>query len=170
METVTEKVPNNIHNQQECVEEWLSFSLADAHYAIDILRVIEIRVWETVTRIPYAPEHVLGLINLRGAIVPIINLKSRLALPTSKDTSRQSTVVLIVSIRDAGQDKVVGMAVDKISDVLALSQQQVSQPDFDLVIDPSYVHGIADHQDKMVVQLELDKVLSTTLAEHPQTN
>lgn len=157
-----ETISNNNYQQQEAVDEWLSFCLADVHYAIDILRVIEIRVWESVTRIPYAPKHVLGLINLRGAIVPIIDLRSRLALPARKNSSAQSTVVLIVSVRDSRQDKIVGMTVDKISDVLPLSQHQQSQPDFDLVIDSRYVHGIADHEDKMVVQLELDKVLSTS--------
>jgi len=137
--------------------EWLSFSLADSSYAIDILRVIEIRVWEHITRIPDSEDYVLGLINLRGSIVPIVDLRKRMGLPSIE--FNQTTVVLILSIESLGENKVVGMVVDAISDVLELPVQGHTAPDFDLAIDRLFVKGIADYKDKMVVLLDVDSVL-----------
>lgn len=143
---------------QEQKNEWLSFSLADSSYAIDILRVIEIRVWEQVTRIPDSEDYVLGLINLRGSIVPIVDLRKRMGLPAREFD--QTTVVLILSVETPGENKVVGMVVDAISDVLELPVQGHTAPDFDLAIDRLFVKGIADYKDKMVVLLDVDSVLA----------
>lgn len=143
---------------QEQKNEWLSFSLADSSYAIDILRVIEIRVWEQVTRIPDSEDYVLGLINLRGSIVPIVDLRKRMGLPAREFD--QTTVVLILSVETQGENKVVGMVVDAISDVLELPVQGHAAPDFDLAIDRLFVKGIADYKDKMVVLLDVDSVLA----------
>lgn len=153
---MTDTEQENMHSREN-KNEWLSFSLADSSYAIDILRVIEIRVWEHVTRIPDSEEFILGLINLRGSIVPIVDLRMRMGLP-AKDFS-QTTVVLILSVESESGDKVVGMVVDAISDVLELPVQGHAVPDFDLAIDRHFVKGIADYKDKMVVLLDVDTVL-----------
>lgn len=143
--------------EQENKQEWLSFHLADASYAIDILRVFEIRVWEGVTRIPDSEDYVMGLMNLRGSIVPIIDLRKRLGLEVSEYS--HTTVVLILSVKHSSGDKIIGMVVDAISDVLESNQEGKVRPEYDLAIDKKYVKGITDYKEKMVVLLDVDTVL-----------
>ena len=145
-------------NVDEKSQEWLSFQLENNDYAIDILRVIEIRVWEPVTPIPYANNDIHGLINLRGAIVPIINLKRRLGLGKTDPEAKASVVVLIVAVQQQGKEKIVGMAVDGIADVLEVNTEDSSKPDFQLGIEAHYVTGITEHDNKVVIQLDLDRV------------
>lgn len=138
--------------------EWLSFKLAGLDYAVDILRVQEIRVWQSSTRIPYSPAYVNGLINLRGAIVPIVDLRTRLGLE-SKDYDAE-TVVLIMDVELAEGSKTLGIIVDAISEVVQTdaNNSQLS-PDFDLSIDQAFVSGIADDGDKMIILLKVDSLL-----------
>lgn len=166
--TVTALNANTNDVSSSTLQEWLSFSLDCTHYAIDILRVIEIRVWEPVTQIPYAPRHVLGLINLRGAIVPIIDLKQRMGLCAERQ-GKGCSVVLIVSVRIGQNEKIMGVAVDAISDVLQVSPQQQSLPDFEIAIEHEFVRGIAEHQDQMVVQLDIDQVLAISEEDNQET-
>lgn len=138
--------------------EWLSFKLAGLDYAVDILRVQEIRVWQESTRIPYAPKYVVGLINLRGAIVPIVDLRLRLGLePKSYD---EETVILIMDVELNEGPKTIGIIVDAISEVVQtdLDNSQLS-PEFDLAIDQSFVSGITEDQDHMVILLKVDTLL-----------
>lgn len=142
--------------------EWLSFKLAGLDYAVDILRVQEIRVWQASTRIPYSPNYVNGLINLRGAIVPIVDLRLRLGLE-SKEYDAE-TVVLIMDVELDEGSKTLGIVVDAISEVVQTdaNNSQLS-PDFDLAIDHAFVSGIADDGDKMVILLKVDALLKLDL-------
>ena len=144
--------------------EWLSFKLAGLDYAVDILRVQEIRVWQASTRIPYSPNYVNGLINLRGAIVPIVDLRLRLGLE-SKEYDAE-TVVLIMDVELDEGSKTLGIVVDAISEVVQTdaNNSQLS-PDFDLAIDHAFVSGIADDGDKMVILLKVDALLKLDLLE-----
>ena len=138
--------------------EWLSFKLAGLDYAVDILRVQEIRVWQASTRIPYSPRYVNGLINLRGSIVPIVDLRLRLGMETKEYDAE--TVVLIMDVEFEEGAKTIGIIVDAISEVVQTdaNNSQLS-PDFDLSIDQSFVSGIADDGDKMVILLKVDTLL-----------
>lgn len=138
--------------------EWLSFKLSDLDYAVDILKVREIRTWETCTRIPYAPAYVTGLINLRGAIVPIIDLRNRLGLE-SKNYDAE-TVILIMDVELVEGHKTIGIVVDAISEVVETdsSNSQLS-PEFDLAIERRFVAGIADDGQNMVILLNVDTLL-----------
>lgn len=150
-------------NEEEIQKsEWLSFKLAGLDYAVDILRVQEIRVWQAATRIPYSPNYVNGLINLRGAIVPIVDLRLRLGLEP-KDYDAE-TVVLIMDVELDEGSKTLGIIVDAISEVVQTdaNNSQLS-PDFDLAIDQAFVSGIADDGDKMIILLKVDTLLKLDL-------
>jgi purine-binding chemotaxis protein CheW len=138
--------------------EWLSFKLAGLDYAVDILRVREIRAWEPSTRIPYAPSYVVGLINLRGAIVPIIDMRERIGIETK--SYDQETVILILDVELENEDRTIGVVVDAISQVVTTDTQnsQIS-PSFDLAISKEFVLGIADYGSQMVVLLNIDTLL-----------
>jgi len=142
--------------------EWLSFRLAGLDYAVDILRVQEIRVWQASTRIPYSPNYVNGLINLRGAIVPIVDLRLRLGLEQKAYDSE--TVVLIMDVEADEGHKTIGIIVDAISEVIQTDahNSQLS-PDFDLAIDQAFVSGIADDGDRMIILLKVDTLLQLEL-------
>lgn len=139
--------------------EWLSFKLAGLDYAVDILRVQEIRVWQASTRIPYSPGYVNGLINLRGAIVPIVDLRLRLGL-APKDYDAE-TVVLIMDVEFEEGAKTIGIIVDAISEVIQTDANNSQQStEFDLAIDQAFVSGIADDGDQMIILLKVDTLLN----------
>ena len=148
-------------SEAEDGEEYLTFSLADEEYGVDILRVQELRGWETVTRIPNSPAFVKGVLNLRGAIVPIIDLRERFNLPMS-DYS-ETTVVIVLSVND-GPDKnerTMGVVVDSISDVVHAKMSDIqSTPKFGSKLDTEYISGLADAGGKMLMLLNVDTMLS----------
>lgn len=148
--------------QEQMKAEWLSFRLADLDYAVDILKVREIRIWESCTRIPYAPDYVDGLINLRGAIVPIVDLRKRLGLDPKPHDSE--TVILIMDVELVESSKTIGIIVDAISDVIETdSSNSQFSPEFDLSIDREFVAGIADDGDHMVILLNINTLLDLEL-------
>ncbi len=118
------------------VREYLSFKLGAEEYGIDILRVQEIRGYESPTRIANAPHFIKGVVNLRGVIVPIVDMRLRFNLDDVQYNS--FTVVIILNI--AG--RTVGMAVDSVSDVLELSAESIRQaPEFNGAVDATYITG-----------------------------
>lgn len=145
-------------NCHESVDEWLSFKLDNVLYAVDILRVIEIRTREDMTRVPFAHPCVKGLINIRGAIVPIIDLKTR--FNQGEVAISRETVVLIATVRFHDTTKSIGFIVDQISEVLHINRQDFgSSAEFDLTIDKRFVKGISDVNSKMAILLDIDSVL-----------
>lgn len=154
--------PDDLDDDEVLKSEWLSFKLAGLDYAVDILRVQEIRVWQMSTRIPYSPTYVKGLINLRGAIVPIVDLRLRLGLEP-KDYDAE-TVVLIMDVEFEEGSKIIGIIVDAISEVVQTdANNSQPSPEFDLAIDQAFVSGIADDGDKMVILLKVDTLLKLEL-------
>src|SRR6202167_5780761 len=99
----------------ETSEQYLTFMLAGEEYGVDILRVQEIKGWDKVTRIPHSPDYVLGVINLRGAVVPIVDLRRRFGLETI--AFGPTTVVIVVRVGDERVVRTVGMVVDAVSEV-----------------------------------------------------
>eukprot|EP01036_Dinobryon_divergens_P037648 gene37648-49298_t len=117
--------------------EYLSFKLGNEEYGIDILKVQEIRGYEPPTRIANAPHFIKGVVNLRGVIVPIVDMRLRFALPDVQYNS--FTVVIILNIGN----RTVGMVVDSVSDVLELASGQIKPaPEFNGAIDASYITGL----------------------------
>lgn len=136
-------------------EQYLVFSLGKEEYAIDILKVQEIRGYENVTRISQAPEFIKGVTNLRGVIVPIIDLRIKFAL--EKVEYVDETVVIVVNV---GQ-RVVGIVVDGVSDVMTLTAEHMKPaPEFTLSMSSDYISGLASFDDRMLVVVDIEKLLS----------
>jgi purine-binding chemotaxis protein CheW len=135
--------------------QFLTFNLGDELYGVDILRVQEIKGYTAVTKIPNTPSHIKGVLNLRGTIVPIIELRTKFALPTIEYTA--FTVIIVVVVRD----KVMGLVVDSVSDVLNIGKTDIQpSPQFGANIDVSFVHGIGKSGDKLVALLDIDRLLA----------
>lgn len=154
-----EHPPLDAEQAAEHQAEWLSFTLDTMLCAIDILKVKEIRTFEKMTRIPFAQPFVCGLINLRGAIVPVIDLRRRFQLPPM--TPDKETVVLIVTFEKDEEEKEMGIVVDGIRDVVVVDEQQTLSPSsFNLPIGDRFVLGIAESQQAMLVLVDINAVLN----------
>ena len=134
--------------------QYLTVNLAEEEYAIDILAVREIRGWTPVTRIPQAPHYVLGVLNLRGAIVPVLDLRLRFGLEREEYSATTVTVVVTVAGR------LFGVVVDAVSDVLDVQAEQVRPvPDMGTAVDTEYLKGLTSIEERMVLLLDVDKLL-----------
>ncbi|MEN8166948.1 MAG: chemotaxis protein CheW [Pseudomonadota bacterium] len=123
--------------------EYLTFRLGDEDYGVDILRVREIRGWESVTRIPNSPEYVKGVLNLRGSIVPIFDMRQRLGMQL-RDYSKD-TVVIVLRVKGASSEKNIGVVVDEVSDVLNAQQSSIrNAPQFGGGVPTEFISGLAD--------------------------
>ena len=139
-------------------EQYLTFMLAGEEYGVDILRVQEIKGWDTVTSIPNTPAYIKGVINLRGTIVPLIDLRERFGL--ERLAYGATTVVIVLKVgRDHGE-QIMGLVVDAVSDVYNVSGEQLKPPpDFGGAISTEFVKGLATVGEKMVVLLAIDYLL-----------
>jgi purine-binding chemotaxis protein CheW len=135
--------------------EYLTFRLDQEEYGIDILKVQEIRGYEPPTRIANAPNFIKGVVNLRGTIVPIVDM--RLKFSCSKAEYNDFTVVIILKLNQ----RIVGIVVDSVSDVMELSTDSVkSAPDVDSVIERGAVLGLGSLGDRMLILLDIEKLMS----------
>ncbi|CAD5379314.1 purine-binding chemotaxis protein [Pseudomonas sp. OF001] len=136
--------------------EFLVFSLGSEEYAIDILKAQEIRGYENVTRIASAPPFIKGVTNLRGVIVPIVDLRIKFNLDRVEYDSQ--TVVIVVNV----SGRVVGVVVDGVSDVLSLTPEQIKPaPEFGLSLSSDYLSGLASLEDRMLVLVDIDRMLTS---------
>lgn len=137
------------------VLEALAFTLGREEYGINILKVQEIRGYESVTYIANAPDYIKGVINLRGFIVPIIDMRIRFNLGTP--TYDQFTVVIILNVGC----RVIGMVVDSVSDVITLNQDQIKPaPEMGTALDTDYLIGLGTIDKRMLILVDIDKLLS----------
>ena len=153
-------VKDQIGQKQDHDDQILSFVLGSEEYGVDILTVQEIKGWEKTTKIPNTPSYVMGVINLRGAVVPIIDRRLRFGLHSV--TYNDSTVVIILRSQDAsGNRKIIGLVVDGVSDVYPLSTSSLqASPDMNGTIHTEYVQGLATMADKMVVVLNVNQLIN----------
>ena len=136
--------------------EILAFRLGKEEYAVDILKVQELRGYENCTRIANAPDFIKGVINLRGAIVPIVDMRIKFKLGTP--TYDQFTVVIILSILG----RVVGMVVDSVSDVVALPAGQIKPPpEMGTALNTDYLIGLGTLDERMLILVDIDKLMSS---------
>jgi purine-binding chemotaxis protein CheW len=136
--------------------EFLAFTLGKEEYGIDILKVQEIRGYEVVTRIANSPDFVKGVVNLRGIIVPIVDMRIKFNL--GEPTYDQFTVVIILSI--AG--RVVGMVVDSVSDVITLVPDQVKPaPEMGTALNTDYLIGLGTLDERMLILVDIDRLMSS---------
>ena len=135
--------------------EYLTFRLDQEEYGIDILKVQEIRGYEPPTRIAHAPAFIKGVVNLRGTIIPIVDM--RLKFNCSKAEYNSFTVVIILNLRN----RVVGIVVDSVSDVMELAADNVkAAPDIESVIDNDCILGLGSVGERMLILLDIEKLMS----------
>jgi purine-binding chemotaxis protein CheW len=139
--------------------QYLTFLLAGEEYGVDILRVQEIKGWDTVTVLPDTPAYVKGVINLRGTIVPIIDLRERFHLEHLP--YGPTTVVIVLKVVSDDRQRIMGMVVDAVSDVYSVAGEQLKPPpDFGGAISTKYLTGLATVDDKMIIVLDIDQLLN----------
>jgi purine-binding chemotaxis protein CheW len=135
--------------------QFLTFLLGEEQYGVDILRVQEIKGYTTVTRIPNTPDYIKGVLNLRGTIVPIVDLRTKFGMEKAEYT--MFTVIVVVVI----QDKVTGIVVDAVSDVMNINNKDIqAPPEFGAKVDIGFLKAIGKSGDKLVAILDIDQLLS----------
>ena len=135
--------------------EYLSFTLGREEYGIDILKVQEIRSYEQVTTIANAPAFIKGVVNLRGIIVPIVDMRIKFNLGEAQ--YNELTVVIVLNV--AG--RVVGMVVDGVSDVISLGAEQIRPaPDFSSSFDMKYITGLGTVDERMLILVDIEKLMT----------
>jgi purine-binding chemotaxis protein CheW len=140
----------------------LTFRLGCSTYGVDILRVKEIRGWAPVTKIPHAPAHVLGVLNLRGAIVPIIDLRLRFALEDASFSPM--TVIIVLSLQTAAGARDCGVVVDSVSDVVDIAPGSVKPPpSLKAGQSRDFIAGIATVDEQMLILLNVDELVTQDL-------
>ncbi len=137
--------------------EFLTFTLGHEEYGVEILKVQEIRSYEAPTTIANAPPFLKGVVNLRGVIVPIIDMRIKFGL--SNHEYNQFTVVIILNVAH----RVVGMVVDSVSDVLQLSGEQIREaPQFGASLDAEYITGLGTVEKRMLILIDIEKLMTSS--------
>jgi len=136
----------------------LTFTLGNETYGVDILRVQEIRGWSPVTRIPQSPSHVLGVLNLRGSIVPIVDLRMRFNLERAEYTPL--TVIIVLSVESAVGRRDFGVVVDGVSDVIDVATSDVKPaPELGTQVNTEFIEGLAAVSGRMLMLLDIDQLI-----------
>ncbi len=144
--------------------QYLTFMLGGEEYGINILSVQEIKGWAPSTPIPNLPEHILGVMNLRGTLVPIIDVRIRFEF--EKVEYGPMTVVIVVKIKGAERERTVGIVVDAVSEVYNVNQDDIeTAPDMGNAINTEFIRGLASVGDKMVILLNIDELLDTEISD-----
>lgn len=140
--------------------QFLTFILADEEYGVDILRVQEIRGWDSVTTVPNAPDYLKGVINIRGTIVPIVDLRMRFGMEQLE--YGPITVVIVLKVIGDNRERIMGIVVDTVSDTYDVPEEDIKPaPDFGEKIEVAFVKGLATVNEKMLILLDIDKLLNS---------
>ncbi len=154
----TSGVPDELQHNSDA-SQFLTFILGEENYGVDILRVQEIKGWSPVTKIPNTPDYLRGVLNLRGTIVPIVDLRMRFHQPDVEYTA--VTVVIVLSVHSEDRERTIGIVVDGVSDVLSVSDGEIKPtPDFGGTIGTEFIHGLLSIEEQMVMLLDIDLLLS----------
>ena len=139
--------------------QYLTFILAGEEYGVDILKVQEIRSWEAATKIPNTPDYVLGVINLRGTIVPIIDVRQRFSMDKTEIDS--TTVIVVVKVDHDNTSRTIGMLVDAVSEVYNIADSDIrAMPEVSSQIATEFVKGLTTVNDKMIIILNVDLLIN----------
>ena len=148
--------------QLDAADQYLTFMLGDEEFGVEILRVQGIQGWNSATPIPNSPDFVLGVTNLRGSIVPIIDLRRRFEL--AAQDFEPTTVVIVVKVESPSQDRTVGMVVDGVSEVYSVGQEEIqAAPNFGSNVDTCFIKGLATVDERMLILLDIDRLLNETV-------
>ncbi|MEE9431288.1 MAG: chemotaxis protein CheW [Melioribacteraceae bacterium] len=142
-------------NAAEELLQLVSFKVGEAEFGVDILKVQEINKMMELTIVPNTPEYVVGVVNLRGRIIPILNLRSRLGLPV-KEYDLETRIIVVEM-----EDRTIGFIVDEVKEVIRIPKS-ITEPAPDIVsgIDSDYITAIGKMEDRLLILLDLTKILS----------
>jgi purine-binding chemotaxis protein CheW len=163
MSTTTTSVnePSSVAQLDARAGKYLTFQLAKEEFGICVLKEREIMGLQEITVVPQTPAHVKGVINLRGKVVPVIDLRLKFGIPAAEYTER--TCIIVTQIQGQYGFILVGVIVDAVSDVLGLTGAEIEDtPDFGEEISSQYLLGMAKVKGKVKILLDIDKVLSTS--------
>lgn len=151
-------VTDSLDEKEEGAEQYLTFLLDEEEYGVEILRVQEIKGWDRVTHIPNSPHYLCGVLNLRGTIVPVVDLRLRFDMPARAYTP--TTVVVVLKVEGVTQ-RTVGIVVDGVSDAHNVLPEEIKPaPDFGMSINTDYITGLVSIDDNMMMLLNIDRLLS----------
>lgn len=139
-------------------QRYVSFTVGGEEYGADIKRVQEIKVWDTVTRVPHTPKYLLGVLNLRGAIVPVLDLRVRFGLDQAPFES--TTVIVVLRVPSDRGEKTVGVVVDAVNEVHDIAPDQIQPPPPLARVDQAFIKGIATLNDRMIIVLNIESLIS----------
>jgi len=141
--------------ESETTRQIVSFRLANEEYGVDIMRVQEIILMGKITKMPEVPDYICGLINLRGHVIPIVDLRKRFGLPAQENTEHTRTIVVNV------HDRTIGIVVDAVSEVLRISAEQIEPPPSSVSgVDHNYIRGLVKFDEKLLILLNIEEILS----------
>ncbi|WP_432471783.1 chemotaxis protein CheW [Amphritea sp. HPY] len=141
-------------------QQYLSFLLDNEEYGIDILRVQEVRGWIPVTRVPDMPDYLKGVLNLRGAIIPVIDLRQRFGLPLVE--YGPTTVVIVINVLSGNNERIMGIIVDAVAETYTLPIDQIqSAPQLGGVINPEFITGLVAQEQRMIVLIDIDELMNS---------
>ncbi len=140
--------------------KYLTFALGNEEYGLQIMKVREIIGWMEITAVPRLPAHVKGVINLRGRVIPVIDLRAKFAMPAIVRTT--DTCIIVVEIEHDGRRVNTGLVVDRVSEVLNIPADQIEEaPTFDASVRCDFLLGLGKVGQRVKILLDIDKVLST---------
>lgn len=140
--------------------KYLTFLIGKEEFGIGVLKVREIMGLQDITAVPQTPVYLKGVINLRGKVIPVIDLRLKFGLPAIENTQR--TCIIVVEVRAASAHLLMGIVVDEVCEVLSLAPADIENtPDFGVHVETHYILGMAKNKGRVKILLDIDQVLST---------
>lgn len=160
---------NQMMTTAESALQFLTFTLGEEEYGVDIMTVREVKGWTETTRLPNTPEYIRGVLNLRGVIIPIFDLRARFSGQMTQANATHVVIILAV------EDRIIGVLADTVSDILTVASTEIkSAPETHHEVDQRFVSGLIAVQERMVVLLDMtqllnnEEILNTTIHTHEQ--
>jgi len=160
MSATQPQISDNTLQAENGLDQYLTFMLAEEEYGLDILRVQEIKGWDGVTPMPNMPDYILGVINLRGTVVPIVDLRKHFELESIPFD--KTTVVIVVRVSDEEHgERTMGMVVDAVSEVHNIAKADLKPaPDFGGAVSVDSIMGLVTQDNKMLILLDIDHLMN----------
>jgi len=148
-----------MRDENVAIHQYVSFSLGDELFAVEVVRAREILSLVPVTKVPQTPDFMLGVINLRGQVVPVVDMRLKLGLPAGEQT--RDSCIIVVDVRVGGETLTIGAQADAVREVLELSGEQVEPaPRLGSHLNTDYIHGMGKVDEQFLILLDIDRVLS----------
>jgi purine-binding chemotaxis protein CheW len=160
----TEKEEEQLANvSHEEIQQFLTFQLDNEEYAVSVMQIMEIRGWTETTRLPNTRDFVLGIINLRGIVVPILDIRQRFGMKATELTSKSGVIILSLV------DRFLGILVDSVSDILEVKASDIKAPPINDVIEGAFLHGLISLEKRMVIVLNTEMLFREHLLQQVQS-